>query len=115
MASDVSDATTLYQVVISNSRDLLDTASGEIAATVERELREAFPKAREATLVRSRVITERRAVFSPTPGVESLRPAQRTPWPGVFWCGDWTATGWPSTMESAVRSGLLLADEVTRQ
>jgi uncharacterized protein with NAD-binding domain and iron-sulfur cluster len=113
-ASGVSNATTLYQVVISNSRDLLDTASGEVAAIVERELREAFPAARDASLIRSKVITERRAVFSPTPGIESLRPAQRTPWPGVFWCGDWTATGWPSTMESAVRSGLLLADEVTR-
>lgn len=102
----------LYQIVISNSRDLLERPTSDIAAIVEGELCDTFPAAREAKLIRSKVITERRAVFSPTPGVEALRPTQRTPWPGIFWCGDWTATGWPSTMESAVRSGMLAADLV---
>ncbi len=103
---------TLYQVVISNSRNLLDRPASEIAGIVEGELRNTFPVAREARLIRSKVITERRAVFSPTPGIEALRPSQVTPWPGVFWCGDWTATGWPSTMEGAIRSGKLAAEHL---
>jgi squalene-associated FAD-dependent desaturase len=104
-----SDREQIYQVVISNSRDLLNRPASEIATIVEQELRDTFPATREARLLRSKVITERRAVFSPTPGIDALRPAQRTPWPSIYWCGDWTATGWPSTMESAVRSGVMAA------
>ena len=49
------------------------------------------------------------------PGVEQLRPPQRTPIPGLMLAGDWTATGWPATMEGAVRSGYLAAEEVLRE
>jgi uncharacterized protein with NAD-binding domain and iron-sulfur cluster len=110
----VEPLTCLYQVVISNSRDLLERPALDVAAIVEQELRDTFPLAREARLLRSKVVTERRAVFSPTPGVDLLRPPQQTPWPGITWCGDWTATGWPSTMEGAIRSGLLAAAEALK-
>lgn len=60
---------------------------------------------RDAQLLRRRSLTQPRAVFSPRPGLESLRPDQRTPVPGLLLAGDWTRTGWPATMERAIRSG----------
>jgi uncharacterized protein with NAD-binding domain and iron-sulfur cluster len=73
------------------------------------ELRELFPAAREATLLDSRIVTDPTAVLSVRPGVDALRPAATTGVPNLFLAGDWTATGWPSTMEGAVRSGRLAA------
>ena len=73
-------------------------------------VREFFPAAREATLVKSAVIKEVHATYSPRPGIDARRPEQITGWPRVFMAGDWTATGWPATMEGAVRSGYLAAE-----
>jgi squalene-associated FAD-dependent desaturase len=101
-----------YQVVISASQEIASHGRPSIAEQVAGELRQAFPRAREAKLLRSRVVTQRDAVFSPRPGSEQLRPEQRTPVPNLFLAGDWTKTGWPATMESAVRSGYLAADAV---
>jgi zeta-carotene desaturase len=78
-----------------------------------RELREFFPQAREATLVKSTVIKEVHATYSPQPGADDYRPKAKTIWPRVFLAGDWTATGWPATMEGAVRSGNAAADQLT--
>ena len=52
--------------------------------------------------------------FSPEPGVDRWRPAQQTSLPDLFLAGDWTATGWPATMEGAVRSGYLAAEALLR-
>ena len=68
-----------------------------------------FPAARSARLVAARVVTDPTAVLSVRPGVEAARPEARTRVPNLFLAGDWTATGWPSTMEGAVRSGRLAA------
>ena len=65
---------------------------------------------REAQLVKSTVIKEIHATFSPAPGVDQLRPSQATASERVFLAGDWTATRWPATMEGAVRSGYLAAE-----
>jgi len=54
------------------------------------------------------------ATYSPHPGIDAHRPSAITAWPRVFLAGDWTATGWPATMESAVRSGYLAAEAVAR-
>lgn len=70
-----------------------------------RELAEAFPRAREATLRRSRVYKERRATIRSTPELQPLRPPATTGARGLFLAGDWTATGYPPTIEGAVRSG----------
>jgi zeta-carotene desaturase len=70
-----------------------------------RELAEFFPAVRDAKLLKATVIKEVHATFSPTPGSDAFRPAHTSPWPRLFLAGDWTATGWPSTMEGAVRSG----------
>jgi len=70
-----------------------------------RELAEAFPAARGATLLRARVYKERRATIRATPGVQGLRPPARTAAHGLFLAGDWTDTGLPPTIEGAVLSG----------
>ena len=97
------------QVVISASRGLLDGDRDRLRDTVVAEVRSAFPAAREATLLDARIVTDPTAVLSVRPGVEAVRPPARTAVPNLFLAGDWTATGWPSTMEGAVRSGRLAA------
>jgi squalene-associated FAD-dependent desaturase len=101
-----------YQVVISASRQVEGRATDDIVAEVLGDLRTVLPESSKATLLQSRVVTPREAVFSVTPQFEALRPAQATAIPGLTLAGDWTRTGWPSTMESAVRSGHLAAEAV---
>ncbi len=104
-----------YQVVISNSRAIKNKISNsqeELATLILQELEQIWPRTSSAKLLHSRVITEHRAVFSVTPGVEALRPPQQTPIWNLQIAGDWTNTGWPSTMESAVRSGFLAANNI---
>ncbi len=100
------------QLVISASYDLLRKCREEIIDVCLKEVRQALPHAREAQLVKATVIKEAAATFSPLPGVDHWRPAQETKTPGLFLAGDWTATGWPATMEGAVRSGYLAAEAV---
>ncbi len=99
-----------YQIVISASQLLSQQSHGDVVAQVHRDLLETWPAAYEAKLLRWRVVTEQHAVFSPRPGSDALRPSQKTAVPGLFLAGDWTATGWPATMEGAVRSGYLAAE-----
>jgi squalene-associated FAD-dependent desaturase len=99
-----------YQVIVSASRDLAGRDRDEIATEVHDELVSAWPAARDARLLRHRIVTQQHAVFSPQVGVDRLRPSQITPVPNLFLAGDWTATGWPATMEGAVRSGYLAAE-----
>jgi squalene-associated FAD-dependent desaturase len=99
-----------YQVVISASRQLIGHKAADIEAEVLGELRATFPLAREARLLQCRVVTQAESVFSVTPGFEQLRPTQATTVPSLTLAGDWTATTWPATMESAVRSGYLAAE-----
>ena len=77
-----------------------------------REVRQALPRAQEAQLMKATVIKEAAATFSPQPGIDRWRPKQQTKIPKLFFAGDWTATGWPATMEGAVRSGYLAAEAV---
>ncbi len=100
------------QLVVSASYDLVPLDRDRILDVALRELGEIWPAARDAKLLRSRVVTEHGATFGVRPGVDALRPAQRTPVGGLFLAGDWTDTGWPATMEGAVRSGYRAAEEV---
>ncbi len=100
------------QLVISASYDLVSRSRQEIIELCCRELAEVFPAAREARLRKATVIKEMAATFSPEPGCDRWRPAQKSPVKGLFLAGDWTATGWPATMESAVRSGYLAAEAI---
>jgi squalene-associated FAD-dependent desaturase len=102
------------EVVVSSSKTLVDKSRSEIIDLALSELREFFPEARTARLVKSTVIKEVHATYSPRPGIEIHRPSPETVWPRVFLAGDWTATGWPATMEGAVRSGYAAAQCVAR-
>jgi squalene-associated FAD-dependent desaturase len=102
------------ELVVSSSKTLVEKSRAEIIELALAELRELFPGAREANLVKSTVIKEIHATYSPLPGVDAYRPGSETVWPRVFLAGDWTATGWPATMEGAVRSGYIAAESVTR-
>jgi len=100
------------QLVISASYDLLKKSREDIIELCLKELRQALPAACEAQLVKATVIKEAAATFSPEPGVDRFRPSQATKIPRLFLAGDWTQTGWPATMEGAVRSGYLAAEAV---
>jgi squalene-associated FAD-dependent desaturase len=102
------------ELVVSSSKSLIDKSRSEIVDLALAEVREFFHAAREATLVKSAVIKEVNATYSPRPGIDAHRPTSITKWPRVFLAGDWTATGWPATMEGAVRSGYLAAEAITR-
>jgi len=100
------------QLVISASYSLTQRSRQEIIALCLEELRGVLPATRDAALVKGTVIKEMSATFSPAPGSDQWRPAQRSPLAGLYLAGDWTATGWPSTMEGAVRSGYLAAEAI---
>jgi zeta-carotene desaturase len=98
------------QLVISASYDLVAKSRQEIIDLCVRELAEVLPATREAKLVKATVIKEVNATFSPGVGVDRFRPPQQSPVRNLVMAGDWTRTGWPSTMEGAVRSGYLAAE-----
>ena len=102
------------ELVVSASKTLVEKSKQEIVDLAVSELREFFPGARDANLLKSTVIKEVHATYSPRPGIEVDRPRPETVWPRVFLAGDWTATGWPATMEGAVRSGYLAAQSLAR-
>jgi squalene-associated FAD-dependent desaturase len=104
-----------YQVVISASHDLAGRQRQSVVDEVAGDLRAIFPQARDAALVRWRLITEQQAVFSVRPGLDLARPPQNTAIANLLLAGDWTRTGWPATMESAVRSGYLAAEAILAQ
>jgi hypothetical protein len=77
------------------------------------ELADHLPAARSAKVLGTRLVHERRATFRPEPGSEEGRPGPAGPVPGTALAGAWTATGWPSTLEGAVRSGRAAARHLT--
>ena len=108
------DSGKYLQLVVSASRDLTNLSKNEIVDIAIGDLRLYFPKVREARLVKSHVIKEQRATFSAAPETEPLRPVTQSHVPKLFLAGDWTRTGWPATMEGAVRSGYLAAEGITQ-
>jgi squalene-associated FAD-dependent desaturase len=81
----------------------------ELAQVFLPAFAELLPAARGARVQRFFATCERAATFAQRPGTARLRPGARTAHPGIFLAGAWTATGWPATMEGAVRSGLAAA------
>ncbi|HEX4322407.1 MAG TPA: hydroxysqualene dehydroxylase HpnE [Acidobacteriaceae bacterium] len=98
------------ELVVSASREFAALSREEALARAMSQLTEFFPEVRTAKLLKSALIKEMRATFGVPPGIDAVRPAAESPWPNCFLAGDWTATGWPSTMESAARSGYLAAE-----
>jgi uncharacterized protein with NAD-binding domain and iron-sulfur cluster len=102
------------QLVISASYDLVPRSRQEIIDLCVRELADVLPATRTAKVLKAVVIKEINATFSPEPGVDRWRPGQESTVKGLFFAGDWTLTGWPATMEGAVRSGYLAAEALLR-
>ncbi len=98
------------ELVVSSSKSLVGKGRQEILDLALSELAEFFPSVKQARVLKATVIKEVHATFSPTPNADALRPHPASPWPRVFLSGDWTATGWPATMEGAVRAGYASAE-----
>lgn len=97
-------------LVVSASRRWLGLSRRAILAEAEQDIRGAFPGTAGADVVRAALIKEAAATYSPTPGVDALRPEPVTALRKVYLAGDWVRNGWPATMEAAVRSGYLAAE-----
>lgn len=110
--SMVPDHGQSLHLVVSASHGLSALNRDEILAIAMQELKSAFPAVCHAKLLSSWVVTEHAATFSPQPGLERIRPNQATGIRGFAIAGDWTNTGWPSTMEGAIISGNLAARDV---
>jgi len=102
------------QLVISASYDLVPRSRQDIIDLCRRELEDVLPATREAKLEKATVVKEIAATFSPEPGVDAWRPGPEIGVKNLFLAGDWTRTGWPATMEGAVRSGYLAAEALLR-
>lgn len=102
-----------YQVVVSGSRDLPQGDANQVLRMVKEDLAEIFPESAVATLLRGRVVTDPNAVFSVSVGHESSRlPCNQLASERIWLAGDWTDTQWPATMEGALKSGAIAAEQV---
>ncbi len=101
-------------VSLSAAFDYVKQPRLEVQQMCTEAMKEAFPKTRNARLTRALVVRQDNATFRCLPGSDSARPTSRTPVTNLFLAGDWTHTGWPSTMESAVRSGVAAAHAVLK-
>lgn len=101
-------------LVISASDDWMKTPRQIIIDEAMEDLRSLLPAVREAELLKTIVVKEGRATFAPRPGCDALRPGPSSPFPNLSIAGDWVQTGWPATMESAVRSGYQAAEVLLR-
>ncbi len=100
------------ELVVSASRKFAALSREEAIDLAVRDLAEFFPAAAAANLEKAALVKEVRATFTVPPGIDEARPGPVSPWPNCVLAGDWVRTGWPSTMESAARSGHLAAEAV---
>ena len=109
------DAGQYLAVSVSAADDVVDTPAAQLRERFVPALEEIFPAARDARITDFFVTRERRATFRQEPGCGEKRPGATTRLPGLVLAGAWTNTGWPDTMEGAVRSGLSAARELRRE
>jgi squalene-associated FAD-dependent desaturase len=97
-------------VIISAARGFIDWTKQALVEMALTELNELIPASRSAHLLHSRIVKEREATLAHTVESDSIRPGPRTAIPNLILAGDWTATGLPATIESAVISGNTASD-----
>ena len=102
----------LVAISLSHAVDEIGGSVADLRGRYLPALERLLPQARGATILDFAVTHEPRATFRAAPGTQVLRPGPRTRTRGLYLAGAWTATGWPATMEGAVRSGLAAADAV---
>lgn len=105
---------TYAHVVVSAANKWMPLNKNEIIQRTLADLHSIFPAATAENLIDGRIIKEKNATFAPTPNTHALRPGNTTPISNLFLAGDFTHTGWPATMEGAVRSGYLAAHAATQ-
>jgi len=110
-----STASQHLRAVLSAADETVGLSSDEIASLTHTEITAFVPAAKEARMTEVRVIKERRATFVPRPGIDAIRPATTGACDNLFLAGDFCQTGWPATMEGAVRSGYLAASAILGQ
>jgi squalene-associated FAD-dependent desaturase len=108
----IQDNRQSLSVSVSAAWEYIDMERSQFAQTIAHEMSDAFPEARHATLLEAVVVKQRNATFRCTPGANGFRPGPHTESPNLFLAGEWTNTGWPSTMESALISGYNAAHAV---
>ena len=106
---DHADGAHHLAISISGAREEIAVPRPELARAMRTELEHLLPEARRAELLASAVVKEPQATFAARPGQAAHRPGTATPLKRVALAGAWTATGWPATMEGAVRSGIRAA------
>lgn len=99
-------------LVISGAHNYLEKSDEEILKICIQELHQCFPESKKAKLLHSRILREKNATLSPQVGSSSCRLPQKTPIRNFFLCGDWTDTGFPATIESAVVSGIKASEQI---
>ncbi len=99
-------------ISLSGAWDYIQRPKEELRQMFIEAMANVFPKAKEAKVVRSLVVKQEHATFRCVPGTASMRPPTETPIENLFLAGEWTDTGWPSTMEGAVRSGVNAANAI---
>ena len=102
-------------ISLSAAGEYIDVPRARMREIFVPALERLFPAAASATITDFFVTRERRATFSQAPGCVAIRPGAATSVPGLVLAGSWTDTGWPDTMEGAVRSGQSAAQELTAE
>jgi squalene-associated FAD-dependent desaturase len=108
-------ATSYLSAVISGAHEYIDLPKTQIAKLAVDDIESVFPEARNASLIHSIVVKEKRATFSPTCEAVGLRPSIETPIENFYLAGDWVDTGLPATIEGAVMSGFNAARQIARK
>ena len=101
-------------LVISGAQEFMEMSKEELLTIALIDLRRVLPKAKNANIVHSVVIKEKRATFTPSPELEAMRPLPETTFSNLFLAGDWTNTGFPATIEGAVLSGKKAAELICK-
>jgi squalene-associated FAD-dependent desaturase len=107
-----TDRAWLYCLTTSGAYEQIHKSNDEIVDEQLALLRRYYPAAADAKVVQAQVVKMPKATFSQVVGTDALRPPQRTSVPSLALAGDWTATDWSATMESAVQSAARAVDRV---
>ena len=98
-------STQYLSLVISAAAKYVNLEKNRIVRMALEDLKQLMPEEAAAKVIHSLVIKEKRATFSPRPGIEAFRPSTRTSFSNFYLAGDWTDTGYPATIEGSVISG----------
>ena len=113
MRGDKGDSGQYLCISLSGAWQYADMPKQEIREMFLDEMKSVFPRARDAQVERLLIVKQPRATFRSVPGVEAHRLPSATPISNLFLAGEWVDTGWPGTMEGAVRSGLTAAQALS--